>query len=77
MAELKIKIPKELEEEMEQFPGVQWQIAVRKLLKEELGRMRELKAIVAKSKLTEKDIEELSDSVDESLAWRFRRSLKK
>ncbi|RZN40075.1 MAG: hypothetical protein EFT35_03350 [Methanophagales archaeon ANME-1-THS] len=77
MAELKIKIPKELEEEMEQFPGVEWQIAVRKLLKEELGRMRELKAIVAKSKLTEKDIEELSDSVDESLAWRFRQSLKK
>jgi len=77
MTELKLQIPEELKEEMEQFPGVEWQIAVRKLLKAELGRLLELKAIVAKSKLTEKDIEELSEKVDESLAWRFRQSLKK
>lgn len=77
MAELKLQIPEELKEEMEQFPGVEWQVAVRKLLKEELGRMLELKTIVSKSKLTEKDVEELSDKVDESLAWRFRQSLGK
>jgi len=45
--------------------------------KEELGRLLELKAIVSKSELTEKDVDELSDKVDDSLAWRFRQSLKK
>ena len=77
MAEIVIKIPEELKREMEEFPGVEWQTVTRKLLKEELERMRELKAIVSKSKFTERDVKELSAKIDESLARRFRRSLKK
>ncbi|MEA2033163.1 MAG: hypothetical protein U9N41_06225 [Euryarchaeota archaeon] len=76
-AEVRFKIPWELKEEMEEFPEVKWQVVVRKLLKAQLERMLELKAIVAKSEFTEKDVEELSKKVDESLARRFRESLRK
>jgi hypothetical protein len=77
MAEINVRIPEELKQEMGEFPEVEWRTVARKLLEEELERMRELKAIVSKSRLTEKDVEELSAKVDESLARRFRESLKK
>ena len=77
MGELTINIPEELKEEMEEFPEIEWQVVVRKLLKAQLDRMLELKAIVAKSEFTEKDVEELSEKVDESLARRFKESLRK
>ena len=77
MTEVVVKIPEELREEMEEFPEIEWQVVVRKLLKAQLERMLELKAIVAKSELTEKDVGELSVKVDESLARRFKESLRK
>ncbi|MEW6221795.1 MAG: hypothetical protein AB1476_00530 [Candidatus Hadarchaeota archaeon] len=77
MAEIRVRIPEELKQEMGEFPEVEWQVVARKLLEEELERMRDLKTIVSKSKLTEKDVEELSAKVDESLAQRFKESLKK
>jgi hypothetical protein len=75
--EVRFKIPEELKGEMEEFPEVKWQVVVRKLLKAQLERMLELKAIVAKSEFTEKDVGELSEKVDESIARRFRESLRK
>jgi hypothetical protein len=76
VAEIVVKIPEELKQEMGEFPGIEWQAITRKLLKEELKQMRELKAIVSKSGLTERDVEELSAKIDKSLARRFRKSLK-
>ena len=76
MPELKISLPEELKQEMEEFPNIEWQAVVRRLLKQELDRLLELKSIVSKSKLTERDIAELSNEVDKSLAQRFRQSLK-
>ncbi len=75
MAELKIEIPEELKQEMDEFK-VNWPSVVRKLLKQKLDRLLELKGIVSTSKFTEKDVLELSEKVDESLAQRFRQSLK-
>jgi len=77
MGEIKVEIPEELREEMEELPGVNWQLVVRRALKRELEEILELKRIISKSKLTEKDVEELSDKINESLAKRFRESLKR
>ena len=74
MAELKVELPEELKQEMDEFP-LRWPLVVRRLIKQELGRLFKLKSIVSKSKLTEKDVEELSNRVDKSLAQRFRQSL--
>ena len=45
---------------------------MRRSLKRELEEILELKRIISKSKLTEEDVEELSDKINESLAKRFR-----
>ena len=76
MGELRVEIPEELREEMEELPNVDWQLVVRRTLKRELEKIRELKRIIFRSKLTEEDVEELSDKINESLAKRFRESLK-
>ena len=76
MAELKISLPEELTQEMEEFPNIEWHVVVRRLLKQELDRLLELKRIVSKSELTELDISELAEKCDKSLSQRFRHSLR-
>ncbi len=72
MGEFVVKVPEELRAEMDEFPDVKWQVVVRKLLKAQVARMRELRAIVAKSTFTEQDVVELSVEVDTAVARRFR-----
>ena len=76
MAQFIIEIPEEMKEEMEELPDLNWQLVVRRSLKRELAEVLELKRIISKSKLTEDDVKELSDKINESLAERFRESLK-
>ena len=76
MTQFIIEIPEELKEEMEELPDLNWQLVVRRSLKRELEEVLELKRIISKSKLTEDDVKELSDKINESLAERFRESLK-
>jgi hypothetical protein len=76
MGEFVVKVPEELRADMDEFPDVKWQVVVRKLLKAQVARMRELRAIVAKSAFTEQDVVELSAEVDEAVARRFRAARK-
>ena len=76
MAELVVKVPEKLKQEMDELPGINWQLVVRRLLKRELEEILELKRIISKSKLTEDDVKELSDKINESLSKRFLASLK-
>ncbi len=62
----------ELREEMKELPNVNWQLVVRRTLKRELEEILELKRIISKSKLTEEDVEKLSDKINESLRGRGR-----
>ena len=75
MAELKIKIPEELEE-LSSASKINWQLVVEKRLKEELEELARLKRIVDKSKLTQEQANKLADEVSLALAKRFKRSLK-
>lgn len=76
MAELKVEIPDELKQDMNKLPEIEWSVAIRRFLKQELDRLLELKRIVSKSKLSEKDALELSKEVNKSLAQRFKQSVK-
>ena len=49
MAELVVGIPEELKQDMDEFPDIEWQIVARRLLKQELDRLLELKRIVSNS----------------------------
>jgi len=67
MMEIKIEIPKELEEEIKSVSKTTLSLIINKLIKEELEEMIRLKKIVSKSKMTEKDVEELANKIDEAI----------
>ena len=70
MAEIVVKVPSELRE-FESISPINWQLIIGKRIKEEFDEMVRLKKIVAKSKLTEKDVEGLSEEVGVALAKRL------
>ena len=70
MSEIVVKVPDELRE-FESISPINWQLIVGKRIKEEFDEMVRLKKIVAKSKLTEKDVEGLSEEVGVALAKRL------
>ena len=77
MAELVIKIPDELEREIKVFPEIEWSALFEDFIRAktfelELERSRKLrhllfKALIAESKLTEKDALELGKKANESM----------
>ena len=75
MAEVVVKIPEELKHDFEKISEIDVSLAVTRIVKTEIERLKRLKDIVSKSKLTEKDVQELSDNVDKSLAKRFKQSV--
>lgn len=75
MAEVVVKIPEELKE-FESISPINWQLAVEKRLKEEFDELARLKRIASKSKLTEEDVEELSEEVGTALTDRLLKSKK-
>ncbi|MFO8133505.1 MAG: hypothetical protein R6U10_06225 [Thermoplasmatota archaeon] len=75
MAELKVDIPEELEDEMKKISEVSVSVAVTKLLRSELERLACLKRVQAKSELTEEDVAEISQKIDKAVARRFKASM--
>ncbi len=71
--EIKIEIPEELAF-MKQTPNIDWSILVGKLIKSKLNRIARLNRIISKSKLTEQDVEELTDKINTSLSQRYEES---
>ena len=68
--EVKIEIPNELEF-IKQAPNIDWSILVGKLIKSKLDRIARLSRTVSKSKLTESDVEELTDKINSSLSQKY------
>lgn len=75
MAEIVVRVPEELKE-FESVSPINWQLVIEKRLKEEFDELIKLKKIVSKSKLTEKDVEELSEEVGIALTDRLLKSKK-
>jgi len=73
MVDVVVKIPKDLESEFEGVDPVFWQLAVNRTLNKELDRLKKLKAIVSRSKLSDEDVDDLSSKINESLAERYRK----
>lgn len=70
MAEICVKLPDELKE-FSDADKSKWQLLLQKKLNTDFDRIARLKRIVSKSKLTKKDVEELSDKINESLSERY------
>ena len=71
MAEIRIEIPKEVEEEIRSISKKTLSLIVNKLVKEELENMVRLKKIISKSKMTERGVKELADKIDEVVSKKF------
>jgi len=71
MAEIRIEIPKEVEEEIRNISKKTLSLIVNKLVKEELENMVRLKKIISKSKMTERGVKELADKIDEAVSKKF------
>lgn len=72
MTKLEIEIPEELRRDFENLSGIDVSLAMSRVLRAELERLAKLKAVVSKSRFTEKDARSLSSKVDESLSKRFK-----
>jgi hypothetical protein len=76
MAEIVVKIPKELEEDFKKIDPLFLELAVQKLIKERLEEFIKVEKILTKSKLTEKEALELGRKVNKSLAKRYEKLLR-
>ena len=72
MAEIVVKIPEELKQEMDKIP-VDWSKVARDAIREKAIKWAKLKEAISKSKLTEEDALELGRKVSRGLAERYRK----
>lgn len=77
MPTLTLAIPEEMKRQMESCPEINWSEVARESIRERLGQLQLFKAIVGKSKLTEKEAEklalELGRKVNKSMHERFKK----
>jgi CCR4-NOT transcriptional regulation complex NOT5 subunit len=76
MAEIVVKIPKELEEDFKKIDPLFLELAIQRLIKERLEEFVKVERILAKSKLTEKEALELGRKVNKNLAKRYEKLLR-
>jgi len=73
MPTLTLAVPEDLKHEMESIPELNWSEIARKAIAEKVKEYLLFKAIVAKSKLTEKDALKLGEKVNESLYKEYKK----
>jgi len=76
MAEIVVKIPKELEEDFKKIDPLFLELAIQRLIKERLEEFVKVERILTKSKLTEREALELGREVNKSLAKRYEKLLR-
>ncbi|MBW2975013.1 hypothetical protein KY366_04820 [Candidatus Woesearchaeota archaeon] len=75
MPTITLSVPEELKRDMDQSREINWSEVARAAIKSKVAQLRILKAISAKSKLTEKDALELGRKINKSLHQRYSKSL--
>ena len=75
MAEIVVKIPKDLELGVNGIPETTLSLLASRLVKEEFDRLARLKRIVSKSELSDEKALKLSTKISESLAKRYEKML--
>ncbi|HLD72714.1 MAG TPA: hypothetical protein VJA23_03950 [Candidatus Nanoarchaeia archaeon] len=77
MPTITLAVPQEMKQEMEQCPEINWSEVARESIRKKLAQLQVLKAMVSKSKLTEKEAMEFSlelgKKVNKSLHEKFKK----
>jgi len=71
MMDVFVKVPKDVAMEFNTVSKEDWQLLFSRFIKTKLDEIREIDAIVSKSKASEKQVKELSDKARSSTAKRF------
>ena len=73
MPTLTLAIPQDMKEEMETLPEINWSEIAREAIMQKITEYRIFKAVVAKSKLTQKDALGIGRKVNESLYKEYKK----
>ncbi len=71
MTNITLAIPNELRLRMKEHTEIRWSEVVRKAINQKINDLEIMEMIAQKSKLTEKDVKELANKIDSSLAKRL------
>lgn len=72
MTNITLTLPNELKEELQKHKEVNWSAVMRKALQEHLTRIEIAEAIAHKSKLTQKDVGEISKMINHNIAKKLK-----
>ena len=72
MGTLSVSVPEELKRKMSQMDEVNWSAIARKAFEEKIEEIEFLKEIANKSKLTIKDVREISTKINTNMSKKFR-----
>jgi len=71
MTNMTLAIPEELARKMKAFPEIRWSEIARQAIEKRVHDLEIMNKIASKSKITEKDVEEISKSIKASAARRL------
>jgi len=74
MTNMTLSIPDELAKKMKAFGEIRWSEIARRAIEERVNDMEKIEKIVSKSKLTKKDVKEISRKVNKSAYLRFKKN---
>lgn len=72
MGTLSVSVPDDLREQMIGLEEINWSAVARRAFEEKIKEVEFLKSIAKKSKLTNKDAEELAAKINQSMAKKFK-----
>ncbi len=72
MVTLSVSIPEELKHKIDEFDEINWSAVARNAFEEKIKQIEFMKQIANKSKLTEKDAEEINALIHQSMAKKFK-----
>ena len=70
MVNITLAIPDELHKKLKFHSEIRWSEVIRKMLEQRLDDFEEMEKIVSKSKLTQKDADEISKKIKRGIAKR-------
>ena len=71
MTNMTLAIPDELRKKMEKFSEIRWSEVARQAIEQRVNDLEVMNKIASKSKLTKKDVEEISKKIKRAAAIRF------
>lgn len=71
MTNMTLSIPEELHKKMKKFSEIRWSELARRAIEQRVNDLEVMNKIASKSKLTKKDVNEISAKIKSGMAKRF------